>query len=183
MYIRRLLCNLEWLFHMSSLQLLLPPHPTLTTRELHMLNILRQRPLQQLQLMTSIPTQLHQLLQDMSLLGDMAMQSSNLSLQQRLEQLQLQQLLLANTSHSNCKQIPIQNRATEVVGDAAFLKVACTCETIVYAPPPAATVGQEPLVVHEKILVAVPPIWPVRTEGLHHLHCKQHEVVRGGGKG
>uniref|UniRef100_A0A2D4IC18 Uncharacterized protein n=1 Tax=Micrurus lemniscatus lemniscatus TaxID=129467 RepID=A0A2D4IC18_MICLE len=96
---------------MSSLQLLLPPHPTLTTQELHMLSILR-RPLQQLQLMTSIPTRLRQLLQDMSLLGDMAMQSSNLSLQQRLEQLQLQQLLLANTSHSNCKQIVCNSRWT-----------------------------------------------------------------------
>ncbi|XP_045407798.1 RNA-binding protein 24 isoform X2 [Lemur catta] len=67
MSIRRLLCSLEWSFHMSSQQQLLPPPPlTLITLELHMHSTRPQLlppppPLP----MTSTPTQPPQLLQDM----------------------------------------------------------------------------------------------------------------------
>uniref|UniRef100_A0A2K6U5K7 RNA binding motif protein 24 n=1 Tax=Saimiri boliviensis boliviensis TaxID=39432 RepID=A0A2K6U5K7_SAIBB len=112
MSIRRLLCSLEWSFHMSSRQQLPPPPPlTLITLELHTHNTQQLLPLlPPLPPMTSTPMQPLQLLQDMSPLGAMATQSNSRSPQRHLGQLlqRRRQLLLlqhlASTSLSSCKQ-------------------------------------------------------------------------------
>uniref|UniRef100_A0A8C6YEL5 GTP binding protein 2 n=1 Tax=Naja naja TaxID=35670 RepID=A0A8C6YEL5_NAJNA len=102
---------------------------------------------------------------------------------------------------SNCNYFLIQRQNVIYYLAVAVARRLKYCFIVLYSSgrQPA---GRGPLVVHEKISVvcreisspkqliqavrehkAALPTWPMGTQGLCCLHCEQHEVVRGGGKG